>query len=173
MAIRTDLALEARTLWQESVGKTSELAGVKAREFQLQGLDVTEVQILDEQGAEALQKPVGRYLTLEIENDHRREEAKLNQASEALAQTLGSLLRLERTDQVLVVGLGNPAVTPDALGPKTLNYVLVTRTSSSRCRNSSACSGRSARWRPACWGRPAWRAWRWSAASLNTQRRPM
>ncbi len=127
MAIRTDLALEARTLWQESVGKTSELAGVKAREFQLQGLDVTEVQILDEQGAEALQKPVGRYLTLEIENDHRREEAKLNQASEALAQTLGSLLRLERTDQVLVVGLGNPAVTPDALGPKTLNYVLVTR----------------------------------------------
>lgn len=127
MAVRTDLALEARSLWQESAEQTSELEGVKAREFEVQGLAVTEVQILDETGAQALQKPVGRYMTLEIENDKNREGAGLCQAVEALAEMLQRLLKLEQTDQVLVVGLGNPAVTPDALGPRTLNHVLVTR----------------------------------------------
>lgn len=127
MAIRTDLALEARSLWQESADQTSELEGVKAREFEVQGIPVTEVQILNDAGSAALQKPVGRYMTLELENDQKREGDRLCQAAEALAEMLQQLLKLERTDQVLVVGLGNPAVTPDALGPRALNYVLVTR----------------------------------------------
>ena len=127
MAIRTDLALEARSLWQESADQTSELEGVKAREFEVRGIPVTEVQILNDTGSAALQKPVGRYMTLELENDQKREGDRLCQAAEALAEMLQQLLKLERTDQVLVVGLGNPAVTPDALGPRALNYVLVTR----------------------------------------------
>lgn len=85
MAIRTDLALEARSLWQESADQTSELEGVKAREFEVRGLPVTEVQILNEAGAKALQKPVGRYMTLELENDQKREGDRLCQAAEALA----------------------------------------------------------------------------------------
>ena len=51
---RTDLALEARELWQESAGKTTRLPGVKARETKLQGYPLTRVDILDEAGKQAL-----------------------------------------------------------------------------------------------------------------------
>ena len=49
-AIRTDLALEAKALWEKSAGETTELSGVKARERDAEGLSVTQVDILDEQG---------------------------------------------------------------------------------------------------------------------------
>ena len=63
---RTDLALEARELWQESAGKTTRLPGVKARETKLQGYPLTRVDILDEAGEQALGKPVGSYRTLDL-----------------------------------------------------------------------------------------------------------
>ena len=60
---RTDLALEARELWQESAGRTTKLAGVKAGEGKCQGYPVTRVDILDRRGAETLGKPAGSYRT--------------------------------------------------------------------------------------------------------------
>ena len=54
---RTDLALEARELWQESAQKTTDLPGVRARETRREDLPVTVVEILDQEGAQALGKP--------------------------------------------------------------------------------------------------------------------
>ena len=59
MAKRTDLAMEAREIWQESAGKTTELPGVRARETTAKGITTTVVEILDQRGVRALQKPVG------------------------------------------------------------------------------------------------------------------
>ena len=63
---RSDLALEAKELFESSAGKTTQLSGVRAREETLFGYPLTRVDILDETGAEALGKPVGTYLTLEF-----------------------------------------------------------------------------------------------------------
>ena len=64
-AKRTDLALEARELWQESAGTATKLSGVKAMEKKVQGYSVTRIDILDRRGEAALGKPVGSYRTLD------------------------------------------------------------------------------------------------------------
>ena len=63
---RTDLALEARELWQESAEKTTRLSGVKAVRRREEGYPVTRVEILDQRGEEALKKPRGQYITIDL-----------------------------------------------------------------------------------------------------------
>ena len=120
MGIRTDLAMEAKALWEKSAGKTTKLAG---RERERDGFAVTEVHILDRRGEAALGKPAGRYVTLELPPLAR----DVRPAAEALAAELRRLLRLQPGQGVLVAGLGNEAVTPDALGPLCLRGLFLTR----------------------------------------------
>lgn len=122
MAVRTDLALEAKTLWEESAGETTKLEGVRARTRQRGGTEITELDILDERGEKALGKPAGRYLTMELP----RYDRDIRKPAEVLAQELRDLLRDDK-GSVLVVGLGNRAVTPDALGPQTVSRLFLTR----------------------------------------------
>ena len=63
--IRTDLALEAREIWQEDAGEQTQLSGVIAREEQVRGHTVHRVKIINQDGAEALGKPIGSYSTVE------------------------------------------------------------------------------------------------------------
>lgn len=126
-ARRTDLAVEARQLWQESAEGTARLAGVTAREREREGFAVTAVEVLDEEGAQALGKPVGRYVNLELDGLIRRETDAFPRAAEAIAAELTPLLEADEDGPVLVVGLGNRAVTPDLLGPLAADHVLVTR----------------------------------------------
>ena len=125
LTIRTDLAAEAHQLWRESAGQTTRLEGVIARDEELCGYPVTRVEILDEEGERALGKPRGVYLTLDVSALWRREEGAFFRAAQALAYLLDPLLPEE--GPVMIAGLGNPAMTPDALGPQALNHVLVTR----------------------------------------------
>ncbi len=125
---RTDLALEARELWRESAGETTRLSGVEAADGEREGLPVTTVRILDEQGEAALGKPRGTYVTLTLDGLQRREEDILDRAAGALAGELRGLLSgVPEDGLVLAVGLGNRAITPDALGPKVHEHTLVTR----------------------------------------------
>lgn len=127
MAIRTDLALEAKELWEESAGRTTRLRGVMARESKAGGVDITSVEVLNEEGAQALQKPVGRYVTLELTAFGKKQRDSLERSAEVLASQLQKLMKLKRGQTVLVAGLGNEAVTPDAIGPKVARQLLVTR----------------------------------------------
>ena len=106
---RTDLALEAAQLWQESAGEAGTLPGVESEEATREGYPVTTVRIRDEAGARALGKPVGTYVTLELDGLARREEDAFGRAARALAAELGALLGLEPGAPALVVGLGNRA----------------------------------------------------------------
>ena len=124
-AKRTDLALEARELWQESAGKTTRLAGVKATKRKQEGYPVTRVDILDQRGEEALGKPRGTYLTVDLTTFWQRREDFFQRAVRAVGAPLKELVPTE--GPVLVVGLGNRAMTPDAVGPLTADHVLVTR----------------------------------------------
>jgi spore protease len=118
------MALEAHRLWQRSAGQTTQLAGVRARESDVGGMGVTTVEILDERGAKALGKPVGRYITVDVSPLWRREEGAFRRGCETLAELLSPMLP---EGPVLVAGLGNAAMTPDALGPMALDHLLVTR----------------------------------------------
>ncbi len=122
---RTDLALEARELWQESAAKTTRLTGVKAAKTKLEGYPLTTVEILNETGAQALGKPPGRYLTLDLTAYWQRKADFFERAVRALGGQLRQLLPEE--GPALIVGLGNRAMTPDALGPLAADQVLATR----------------------------------------------
>ena len=122
---RTDLAAEAWRLWRESAGETSSLPGVRAREGRLGDFPVTEVEILDRTGREALGKPEGRYVTVDLRPYFADRAGKFSAAAEAVAAALAELLPEE--GEVFVAGLGNRAMTPDAIGPLTVEHLLVTR----------------------------------------------
>lgn len=124
---RTDLALEAHELWKESAQEETQLPGVKAREYDRNGCRVTHVQILNSEGAEILDKPVGNYVTVELTGLARRDTDVFRRSAEAVAEELGEMIRLEEQDTVLVAGLGNRAITPDAVGPLACESVMVTR----------------------------------------------
>ena len=113
---RTDLALES----YESGDKTK-LEGVIVKEEN----GVTTVQVLSEKGAAAIGKPVGRYITLEVNsfvNDTDIFDGRLDDFSSVLRTLLPA-----ETSCVLVAGVGNCNITADALGPKTGEYILSTR----------------------------------------------
>lgn len=124
-AKRTDLALEAREIWQESAGKTTQLPGVKALSRTLEGYPLTQVDILNREGEAALKKPSGRYLTLDLTSFWERRSDFFERAARAVGAQLRDLL--PSTGTVLVIGLGNPRMTPDAIGPLAADSVLVTR----------------------------------------------
>ena len=120
---RTDLALEARELWQESAERTTRLAGVKAIKSKQEGYPVTRVDILDERGEEALGKPRGSYLTIDLTTFWQRKADFFERAVRAVGSQLKSLLPPEGA--ALVVGLGNRSMTPDAVGPLAADSVLI------------------------------------------------
>ena len=124
-AKRTDLALEAREIWQESAEKTTRLAGVKATKQRQEGYPVTRVDILDGQGEAALGKPQGSYLTIDLTTFWQRKADFFERAVRAVGSQLKTLLPPE--GPALVIGLGNDAMTPDAVGPLAVDSVLVTR----------------------------------------------
>ena len=122
---RTDLALEAKEIWQESAKQTTQLSGVKARNSRQEGYPITRVDILDRTGEQALGKPIGSYLTVDLSTFWQRREGFFERAVRVVGSQLKNLLPEE--GNALVIGLGNSAMTPDAIGPLTLDSLLVTR----------------------------------------------
>lgn len=123
--LRTDLAIEAKKLWEDSAEETTELPGVIARKTQRRGVSVEKVVIRDEQGADALKKPVGTYLTVDLHPFAEKERHCFRRTALVLAEALKDLLA--PFSSVLVAGLGNREITPDAIGPLVLEHILVTR----------------------------------------------
>ena len=125
---RTDLAVEAKELWQQSVSEQTKLEGVQARSGSREGFEVDTVQVLDRRGEQALDKPVGTYITITLDGLKQREEDAFGRAARAIAEELKGLLGdLPGDAPVLVAGLGNRAITPDAIGPLVHEYTMVTR----------------------------------------------
>jgi len=121
---RTDLACEARDLWLREAPE--ELPGVRSGAQELHGVALQVVEIRAPEAAEKLCKPVGRYATLDLTPLARREEGAFSRTCAALAEELRRQLALTGRESVLVVCLGNPDVTPDAVGPLCAGHVLVT-----------------------------------------------
>lgn len=124
--IRTDLALETQEKMQE---EKVELKGVRFKEETIhKNLTISTVVIETENGAKAMEKPKGTYITIEARDMDEEDESYHREISEQLAKVIKQLIRTKKEDlSVLVVGLGNRAVTPDALGPRVVDNLYITR----------------------------------------------
>ena len=124
-AIRTDLALEACELLKAK--ENTELDGIITKERKNKTTRITCVDIVNENGSKIVGKPMGRYITIEDaalrENDIETKERIIEETTTALKK----LLKKFDTKNVLIAGLGNRYITPDALGPKVVSGILVTR----------------------------------------------
>lgn len=125
--MRTDLASESRSLWMKNAGAAAALPGVRAESGSLRGIPLTAVEILDETGADALGKAPGRYYTLELPSPLSRGDSRFSDAVLAIAEVLGRCLPEALEQGVLIAALGNPDITPDALGSLAAGNLLVTR----------------------------------------------
>lgn len=123
MAFRTDLAVEAI----ENHKSAAALPHVRQSDRMLEGFAIHEVRILSEDAAREIGKPQGRYLTLELDALIRREEDAFPRACKALSTLLRELLPRPNDGPVLIAGLGNRMITPDAIGPQTADHVIATR----------------------------------------------
>ncbi len=115
--LRTDLALESIY--------THESEGICKQEQKKQTCTVTEIAITTDEAADLVGKPKGKFITLEFQSFPDREVTALENNAKLIAEELSRLLP-ENADKTLVVGLGNRSITPDALGPSTLDGVMIT-----------------------------------------------
>lgn len=125
--IHTDLALEDKERFESD---NVEISGVEVEEIYKEDkeIQITTVRILTENGAKAMRKPVGTYITIEAPNMTAPDEAYQMEIAQELADYLEEILDLEQKEYtVLVVGLGNREVTPDALGPLVVEELFITR----------------------------------------------
>lgn len=122
-SVRTDLAIENR----EMLEREEELSGVEVIEEDREKIHITEVKILNEMGSQSMGKPIGSYITIETEKMKENDVACHEEIMKILAEYISKLTKIEEKSTVLVVGLGNWNITPDALGPKVISKVLVTR----------------------------------------------
>lgn len=125
--IHTDLALEDKERFESD---NVEVSGVSVEEYydEEREIRITEVKILTENGAKTMGKPIGTYITMEIANLVLPDEEYHKEVAKQLAYYVDNILELENSDYTaLVVGLGNRDVTPDALGPRVVECLNVTR----------------------------------------------
>lgn len=127
-SVRTDLALESREIAQPD--GAIPIPGVLEEVEDIRGIKVTKIHVQTEEGSRAIGRLPGRYLTMEVPGLRRKDSKLQNQVAKKFAQLFEGFLRevgVDEDSKVLIVGLGNWNVTPDALGPLVVENVLVTR----------------------------------------------
>jgi spore protease len=122
---RTDLALERATTATTRAGR--EIPGMNVREEEMDGIKITRVEVMTPQAAAQIGKPPGRYFTLECPALRYRSRVTLKEVAGIIASELAELAGLPRANDVLIVGLGNWQATPDALGPRVVSQLMITR----------------------------------------------
>ena len=127
---RTDLALERREIYRKANNIEEEIPGIQTEEVQISDtIKVTRVKIKSGEGAEALGKPIGDYITIDV----KKMRSITLEEEEKIAQTLSEELKniiskhVDSQGEILVVGLGNLYSTPDSLGSKVIKEIDVTR----------------------------------------------
>lgn len=131
-SVRTDLTLEAHELIKEKAAREDasqgqNTPGVEVESAGTDEIKITRVRVTSPTGEAAIGKPMGNYITLEVPGLRDNDQALYENTCKALASELVSILKLQEKSTILIVGLGNWNVTPDALGPKVVSSVMVTR----------------------------------------------
>ncbi|MBD2844478.1 GPR endopeptidase [Paenibacillus sp. IB182496] len=126
-AVRTDLALEAK---EEAERPGGAIPGITSQVDEQDGIRITRLAVDSEQGAAAIGKMIGHYVTLEVPELRTQDTVLQNRVTEQFAREFEAFLSrvgISPEAKVLIVGLGNWNVTPDALGPLVVENVMITR----------------------------------------------
>lgn len=126
---RTDMAVERNEIYKKQNSLAEGIDGIENANKIIKDIEISKVKITNENGANALGKPVGNYITLDVKEIKNADEERIEEIAEIMADELRTVIRehVSDTDDILVVGLGNRYVTPDALGPKVVPEIEVTR----------------------------------------------
>lgn len=126
---RTDLADERADIFKKNNNITNNIDGVETTIREEDNIKITEVKITNENGANAIGKPIGNYITIDIKKLKIATDEQIERFGNVLSEELRKLVdkHVSKQDEILVVGLGNIYVTPDSLGPKVINEIDVTR----------------------------------------------
>lgn len=127
---RTDLADERRDIYRKANNIENEVDGIETQEEQIDDkIKVTRVKITNEKGEQAIGKVKGNYITLDIKKMNIISEEEIQKAAEVLSKEIKKLIdnNVNGKEDILIVGLGNSEVTPDALGPNVIKDVEITR----------------------------------------------
>ena len=123
--IHTDLAIESRELYKEREKK--EVPGVEVEKKEEDNYTVTRVKIVNEIGMQSMGKSIGTYITIDVPKLKKADEDLKDEISQLVAKEIKGLGKNKEDSKILIIGLGNWNVSPDALGPKVIERVLVTR----------------------------------------------
>jgi len=118
--VRTDLAYEAN----ESLAQ--KVRGVNLKTYDFKHGEIVELEIEDEEAEKAIGKKKGKYITYETKSFKNMNKENKKEVIEILAKSIKDISGLKR-EKILVVGLGNRKITADALGPRTVDKIKVTR----------------------------------------------
>jgi spore protease len=127
---RTDLASERRDIYKKANQIENEISGIESEKEEVnKNIIIERVKIINEEGEKAIGKPIGTYVTVDIKNLRLADDDEIENASNIISEELASIVdeKIGKQDEILVVGLGNQFVTPDALGPKVSQEIEVTR----------------------------------------------
>ncbi len=122
---RTDLAIEATEMIEAE--PKEEIPGVNVDTRKVEGVNISRVSVLSEEGQRRIGKAMGNYVTLEAQGLRQRNIQFQERVSQIFTEELAKMVDLQENMTILVVGLGNWNVTPDALGPRVVRDLLVTR----------------------------------------------
>lgn len=123
--IRTDLALEATESYKKINKK--EIDGIILEEKKEKDVKITRVKVLNEEGSIKIGKPIGEYITVDVSENTLYNPELMEEVSLICGEILKKLIGEKDEKKALVVGLGNWKVTPDSLGPKVMEKIMITR----------------------------------------------
>ena len=127
---RTDLASERRDIYQKANNIENQIDGIESEQEDVdENIKIERVKITNENGEQAIGKPIGNYITIDVKKLKIAQEEEIKKAAEIVSKELKKIIdiHINKQEEILVVGLGNIYVTPDSLGPKVINEIEVTR----------------------------------------------
>ena len=126
---RTDLADERTDIFKKNNNIVDNIDGIETNVREEKNIKITEVKVINENGANSIGKPIGSYITIDIKKLKTATDENIENYGNVLSNELRKLIdkHSAKQDEIWVVGLGNIYVTPDSLGPKVINEIDVTR----------------------------------------------
>lgn len=129
MFFRTDLALERRDIYRKANNLEDEIPGIKYNVENIGKTKITKVEITSKEGEEALNKKIGNYITIDVNKINNLLEEENQKIVELLSNEIEKIVdkHIGKSEDILVVGLGNLYSTPDSLGSKVVKKIEITR----------------------------------------------
>lgn len=130
MNFRTDLADERTNIYKRTNNIENDIPGIETEDIKNdEDISTFRVKVINNEGEQAIGKPKGTYITIDIRNLQIAEETEISKAADVVSKEIKDLVEnhIQAKEDILVVGLGNRYITPDSLGPKVTNEIFVTR----------------------------------------------